>query len=418
MCWTRLLAGTVLSSVYLSALILAGCDGPSKTQGAPPPPAVYVATVARRSVPLFTEAVASLDGYINADIRARVRGYLKTQEYKDGASVKVGQLLFTIEPTEYVAAVSSARASLLRAHAALAHNRALAERDRALFQTGVVSQQEVDNAVAALADANGQVQAAEAQLAQAALNLSYTQIRSPIDGVAGIALVRVGNLVGQEGPTLLTTASQVDPIRVTFPMSEVDYLRYPYRSKLLDARDVAWAKGQFAKLDAEGATADGDQGVDLLLSDGSRYAHRGVVVSANRQIDPSTGTIQLQALIANPDWGLRPGQYGRVRIKRQDTGEDVLTVPEKALISVQRTYSVGVVGPGNKVQLRKVEVGPSALGLRIVQKGVSDGERIVVEGVQKISDGTVVDPRPVPASTAAATEGAASLQGGPPRARN
>jgi len=379
---------------------LAGCGEPKKATGAPPPPTVYVATVARRDVPLYVEAVATLDGYDNADIRARVRGYLQAQNYKDGSAVKRGQALFMIENAEYVTALNAARASLTRARVAQARNRIQLERDRGLFKTGMISQQDLDNVAASVADADGQVQAADAQVQQAQLNLSYTQIKSPIDGVAGIALVRSGNLVGQDGPTLLTTVSQIDPIRVNFPMSEYDFVQNPERFKHLEAHDLAWARAQFAKLDAGQAAEGGDPGVEVVLSDGSVYPHRGVMVAANRQIDSGTGTIQLQALVPNADATLRPGQYGRVRIRRQEAGRDMLVVPEKALISVQGTYSVGVVGPDNKVQLRRLELGPSVKGMRISYKGISEGDRIVVEGVQKISDGALVDPKPAPQGAA------------------
>jgi len=384
------------------SLAAGACDNSTKPV-APPPPTVYVAAVERRDVALYIEAVGTLDGYDNAEIRARVRGFLRSQGYKDGSFVKAGQSLFSIEATEYVAAQSAARAALTRARVVQAHNSVQLDRERGLLKTGMIAQQDVDNATANLADADGQVQAAEAQLQQADLNLSYTQIRAPIDGVAGLALVRIGNLVGQDGPTLLTTVSQIDPIRVNFPMSEVDFVKYPDRFKQLDARDIAWAKRQFARLDASGKTEAGDPGVEISLSDGSTYSHRGVIVTTNRQIDPSTGTIQVQALVPNPDGNLRPGQYGRVRIARPEAGRGVLVVPEKALIPVQGTYSVGVLGPDNKVQLRRVDVGASAQGLRVVDRGVIEGDRIVVEGVQKIADGALVVPKtaPEPASSSA-----------------
>jgi membrane fusion protein (multidrug efflux system) len=395
------------AAIALIGVLDVAC-GEAKKPQAPPPPTVIVAPVARMDVPLFIEAVATIDGYVNADIRARVRGYLEKQLYKDGAFVKAGQTLFTIEATEYTAALSSARASLARARAAQDHNKVLAERDEGLFKTGVVSRQDVDNANANVADADGQVQAAQAAVQQAQLNLSYTIIKSPLDGVAGLALVRVGNLVGQDGPTLLTTVSELDPIRATFPMSESDYVKYPYRSKNLDARDLTWAKKEFEKLDSGGATDEGDPGVELVLSDGNVYKHRGVVVAVNRQIDVNTGTIQVQALIPNPNGDLRPGQYGRVRIRRTDAGVGALAVPEKSLISVQGTFSVGVVGPDNKVQLRRVELGPGSGGQRIVMKGVSEGDRIVVEGVQKISDGATVVPKQATAAAASAEAASAA----------
>jgi membrane fusion protein (multidrug efflux system) len=383
------------AAALVSALALGAC-GEAKKPPPPPPPTVLVTTVARRDVPIYIEAVGALDGYVNAEIRARVRGYLRTQDYRDGSTVKAGQLMFTIESTDYNAAVSSAKASLSRARIAEQRNRIQADRYQGLFKTGMVSQQDLDNVTASVGDADGQVQGAQAQLEQANLNLSYTQMRSPLEGVSGLALVRVGNLVGQDGPTLLTTVSQVDPMRVNFPVSEVDYVKNPDRFQKLDQRDVVWAKRQFPRFDSGSAAEGGDPGIDLELSDGSLYPHKGVIVSVNRQIDPSTGTIQLQALVPNPDAVLRPGQYGRVRIPRQDAGRNVIAIPERALINVQGSYSVGVVGPDNKVQLRRVDVGPSVKGLRVIEKGLVDGDHLVLDGVQKISDGAVVDPRPAP----------------------
>ena len=385
------------------ALCAASCEAKKGPPPAPPPPLVYVAPVVRRDVPLFVESVGALDGYDNADIRARVRGFLRTQNYKDGARVKAGDLLFTIEPSEYRANVASAGASVDRAKVARDRNRIQLERDQALVKSGMISQQDLDNATAGLADTEAQIAAAHAAMQTAALNLSYTQIRAPIDGVAGLALVRVGNLVGQDGPTLLTTVSQTDPIRINFSISEVDYLRYPDRFRHLESRDLAWAKTQIASLES-GRTAEGsDPGVELVLADGSVYPHRGVIVTANRQIDASTGTIQVQALASNPDGLLRPGQYARARMRRTEAGHDELVVPERALIPVQGTYSVAVVGSDNKVQMRKVDLGPATHGIQIVARGLAEGERIVVEGVQKVSDGAQVDPRPAPVTSAAAS---------------
>jgi membrane fusion protein, multidrug efflux system len=375
----------------LAALI--GCESP-RAATLPARPAVVVAPAARADVALFIEAVASIDGYDNAEIRARVKGYLKSQSYKDGAPVKAGQLLFTIEAADYLAAVEVARANVARAAAARGHDVVELDRAQALFKTGMVSQQDLDTASARLADADGQLKAVKAQLDQALLNLSYTKLCSPLAGVAGLALVRVGNLVGQDSPTVLTTVSQLDPVRVNFPMAEGDYLRYRRVLGHLDRRDLAWAKKQFSRIKASGVTDEGDPGVELVLADGSAYAEPGVIVAANRQIDASTGTIQIQALVPNSEGVLRPGAYGRVRIRRNDAGRGALVVPEKALVNVQGKYSLGVVGSDDKVHLQQVEVGPSSHGMRIVEKGIHEGDRIVVDGVQKISEGALVDARP------------------------
>ena len=375
------------------AILVAGCAESKASTASPPAPIVVVATVVQRDVPLYIEALGSLDGYVNADIRARVRGILAGQSYQDGSTVKAGQLLFTIDRAEYRIAVNSARAALARAETALAHTKANLARRTNLGAAKVVSQQEVEDAEAAARDAEDQVRAAKAQLGQAELNLSYTEIRSPVGGLAGLAQVRTGNLVGQDGPTLLTTVSQVNPMRVSFPMSEGDYLKAAERLKRLDGRDLAWAEKQFVAMKTGKPESTVEGVLDLILSDGTMYPLQGLIVAVNRQVDTTTGTIQLQALFPNPDNLLRPGQYGRVRIRRTDAGANALLVPEKALLQVQGSYSLAVIGPDNKVTLRRVEVGPVAGISRIIASGVSVGERVVAEGVQKVSDGMTVSPQ-------------------------
>jgi membrane fusion protein, multidrug efflux system len=397
-----------------AVLLLVGCAESNAKPSPPPPASVQVVPVGHQDVPLYREALASLDGYVNADIRARVRGILAAQRYKDGATVKEGQLLFSIDRVEFQIAVDSARAAQARAETALEHNKAQLSRRTELGAAKVVSRQEVEDAEAAARDSEDQVRAAAAQQRQATLNLSYTEVRSPVSGLAGLAQVRVGNLVGQDGPTLLTTVSQVDPIRVSFPMSEVDYVKVAGHLKQLDGRDLAWAQKQFKRLAGAGASGGAgaggaavpadDESIELVLSDGSTYPHRGLIVAVNRQVDASTGTIQMQALFPNPGNLLRPGQYGRVRIRRRDVGANAMVVPEKALIQVQGAYSLAVVDRSNKVSIRKVEVGPTTGALRIIASGVSPGDQVVAEGVQKVSDGATVVPQPVaPAAAPTAT---------------
>jgi RND family efflux transporter MFP subunit len=393
------------------ALAALGCSEEKKAPPPPPPAAVGFVTVEKRDVTLYIEAVGSIDGYVNADIRARVRGYLEKQLYKDGGPVTAGQPLFTIEATEYQAAAQVANASVSRAKVLLAKAKIDRERAQGLRTAGMASQQDVDNTNAAADDAAAQVSAAQAQIQQAGLNLSYTSIKSPITGVAGLALVRVGNLVGQDGPTLLTTVSQLDPIRVNFPLSEVDYVRYPERFAHLEGRDLAWARQEFARLDKQPELP----GVELVLADGSVYPRRGALVAINRQIDPTSGTTQLQALIPNPDGILRPGEYAKVRLRRENEGKNAVVVPEKALVSVQGTYSVAVIGDGNKVQLRRVELGPASQGTRVVISGLQGGEKIVIDGLQRVADGAVVDPHPAPPAPppGAPGSGASGASGAP-----
>jgi membrane fusion protein (multidrug efflux system) len=399
---TIIVLSTIVRSLGIGLLVV-GC-AESKAKVAPPPPTVTVTRVVRQDVALYIEAVGNVDGFVNAEIRARARGILQAQRYKDGAAVKQGQLLFSIDRAEYKAAADAAKAALARAQTAAAHNKATLERRTDLSAARVVSKQELEDAEAAARDADDQVRAMTAQLRQAELNLSYAEIRSPVSGIAGLATVRVGNLVGQDGPTLLTTVSQIEPMRVNFPMSEVDYVRSANRLKQLDGRDQAWAVKQFAKLEQGDDVADS---LELVLSDGSTYKHRGVIVAVNRQVDASTGTIQLQALFPNPDSFLRPGQFGRVRMRRADAGNAALLVPEASLIQVQGTTSLAVVGNDSKVKLRRVEVGPATRTSRIVTAGVEPGERVVVDGIQKVSDGTAVVVTEASAAAAPAAPAAA-----------
>jgi membrane fusion protein (multidrug efflux system) len=384
-----------IALTLVAALGVDACSKPPAPPPAPPPPKVVVAPVKQAPVNLFDDNVGQLDGYVNAEIRARVRGYLKQQAYRDGSQVKAGQLLFTIDPVEYQAALDSARGTLARAHAAVQLAQQQLARTQALLKTGTVTQRSLEDATAAADDTKGQERAAQAAVRQAELNLSYTQLHSPLDGIAGLARVRVGNLVGQDGPTLLTTVSTLDPMRVRFPISERDYLKNAQKFKELGAHDLKWAKAQMAQLE-KGRTDSGDEGVELVLVDDSVYPKRGLIVSTDREINPSTGTIQVEALFPNPDGILRPGQYARVRTRRPNSGGEALVVSQKSLLEVQGTFSVAVVKQDNKVELRRVEVGPTTGDERIITKGLTAGERVVVVGVQKVADGATVVPEDAP----------------------
>ncbi len=386
-------------SLALVALTMAGaCSGNDAAKGpASAPPEVEVEAVRRDDVPLYVEAVASIDGYVNAEIRARVRGYLRTQNYRDGAFVKEGDLLFTIEPTEFQAQVASAKAALARAKGAKDLADLELGRVKQLHEMNAVPQQQLDTATARAGDTRGLVGAAQAALDQAELSLSYTQIRSPVTGVAGLAQVRIGNLVGQSEPTLLTTVSQVAPMRVRFPIAEADYLKQYQAIKGLSSRDLKWAMAEIAK-----PSHDDDVGApQLVLIDGSLYPHRGVLMAADRGVDPSTGTLQIEALFPNPDAFLKPGQFGRVRIRRVDAGADVLVVSQRALSEVQGSFNAAVLGDGNTISMRRVEVGAAVGDKRIVLSGLEEGDKVVVSGLQRVRDGTVVSPKEPPAQAAA-----------------
>lgn len=361
----------------------------------PPPPTVVVDAVEARHVTEALESVAEVDGYVNAEIRARVRGYLKSQNYQDGSHVRANTLLFTIDPEEYRAQVERARGDLARAKAAVELGKVQLARQEQLLRMKAAAREVYDQAVAAASDAAGQESAARAALRQAEINLSYTQIRSPVTGVAGIALVRVGNLVGQDGPSLLTTVSQLDPMRVRFALAEAEYLKYAQKYQSLGSRDLRWAQREFTALKNKGRTSSGAPGIELILSDGSVYKHRGVMIAADREIDASTGTIRIEVLFPNPEELLRPGQYGRVRFDKPQDTEKSLLVAEKSLVEIQGTYSLAVVGDDHVVELRRVELGPKIGSERVIRKGIREGEWVVVEGVQKVKEGAKVAPQVV-----------------------
>lgn len=387
---------SLVAGVGCAILMLAGCQ---KAPPPLPPPTVLVAPAVQQDMSITTEVVGTVDGYVNAEIRARVKGFLKTQDYSDGAFVKKGQLLFTIDPSEYQAAVAKARGALARSQATFAQARVTAERYRPLAAKQAVSQQDLDSAVAAQREAAASVDQAKAALDESQLSLSYTRITSPVDGVAGTTLVRVGNLVGQDGATLLTTVSQLEPMRVNFPISEADYLRVASRAAELEKLDPLDAGPERAVL-------------ELILADGSVYGHKGWFVSINREVEKGTGTIQIQTVFPNPERLLRPGQYGRVRIPRPAMGKALVVVPEAAIRELQGSYTLGVVGPDDTVQIRAVEVGPRAAGLWAVTKGLSAGERVVTEGLQKVSEGMKVIAKAAPSVTGTGTAKEAPADGG------
>jgi len=376
----------VTLSVIAGALAALGSTAGCKKPPPPlPPPTVLVAPAVQQDLSLTAEFVGTIDGYVNAEIRARVKGFLKTQDYQDGAFVKKGQLLFTIDPSEYQAAVAKAKGALGRAQAGYGQAKVTADRYRPLAAKQAVSQQDLDDAVAAQRAAAATVDSAKAALDEAQLNLGYCRIYSPVDGVAGTAQVRVGNLVGQSDPTLLTTVSQLDPMRVTFPISEAQYMRVAARAATLE------------RLDPLDAGAD-RQTVDLLLADGSIYPHKGWFVSVGREVEKGTGTIQVQTVFPNPERILRPGQYGRVRVPRPTDGKPSVVVPESAVKELQGSYTVSVVAPDDTVQIRPVEVGPRVSKLWAITKGVNAGDRVITEGAQKVAEGQKVVAKPDPSA--------------------
>jgi membrane fusion protein (multidrug efflux system) len=277
------------------ALWAPGCA--EKKPPPPPPPTVLVAPVVKEDVPVYTEFVGTVNGYLNIEIRARVAGFLQTQNYRDGAYVKTGTLLFTIDPSQYQTAVLQAQGDLAQAQAVLTRSNITVARYRPLAAKQAISQQDLDNAIAAQESAVGQVQTAKAGLEQARLNLSYTKIYSPVDGIVGTALVNIGSLVGQGTPTQLTTVSQVEPSKVIFNVSETDYLRYAGRARAVEQLDTDVMNQRLAELRDGGTSASS---LELILADDSVYPYRGFIIAVQRQISTSTGTIQLEAVFPNP----------------------------------------------------------------------------------------------------------------------
>ena len=360
---------TVILVLSLAAL-LAGCSKKETVQAAPPE--VEVTHVVQQDVPLYTECISTLDGYINAQIQPQVTGYLLSQDYQEGSVVHKGQVLFKIDQRPFQAALEQSKGQLAQTQAQLAKTRLDVERDTPLAKQSAIPQAQLDNDIQAHAAAQAQVKAAQAQVEQAELNLSFTQVRSLVNGVAGLAKAQIGDLVGPT--TTLTTVSQVEPIKANFAISEQEYLRFAER--ISDA-----AEGR-KKLVAR-------KNLELVLSDGSTYSQKGWVVLADRQVDLKTGTIRLAGAFDNPRSILRPGMFGRIRAV---TGVDkgALLVPQRAVVESQGSYSVVVVDAENKASIRPIKIGQRVGEMWVVTDGLKPGEQVIAEGMQKAREGTVV----------------------------
>lgn len=352
----------LLSTVTLLAILACG----RAPQAPPPPLQVEVAAATKEDVPRIQEWVGTVDGFVNAEIRPQVEGYLLKQTYREGFPVKRGQQLFQIDPRPFEAAAAQARAAVARDQAALDKARLDVERYTPLAAQKAISQMELDNATAARNQAQAVLDASKAAYDKARLSLDWTRVLAPVDGIAGMAKVQVGNLVS--GQTAMTVVSQVDPVKVFFSASEKEYL--------------AWAKAWAAQ--SRGA-------LELVLSDGQVYPHKGEPFMTDRNIDLKTGTIQLAGVFPNPDHLLRPGQYAKVRaVLGVDPG--AVLVPVRAVWEIQGRQQIAVVGQDDKVDIRPVVLG-ARVGTRVViQQGLQAGERVVVEGVQKVTPGLAVKP--------------------------
>jgi membrane fusion protein, multidrug efflux system len=376
----------------ISLAVLAGITGCSRKPAAakPAPPVVLVTEVKQADVPIVDDFVATLDGFVNASIQARVQGYLTSQNYKEGTAVKKGDLLFQIDPRPFAAALAQAKAALAQAEASQRQAELALARNLDLFRTKAISEQERDNVVQAEAAAKAQVEAQHAAVDQAQLNLDYTDIKSPVDGVAGLAKAQVGDLVGPSTGQL-TTVSTVDPIKAYFTVSDQRYTAYSQRYADPEQRAEHEKQLEF----------------ELILSDGSHYPHKGSLYAAENQVDVRTGSVRIAAIFPNPGNILRPGQFARLSLQT-DIHKGALLVPQRAVTELQGSYQVAIVGPDNKAHVQVVKVGRRFEQMWIIDEGVKAGDRVVVEGVQKARDGVEVSPQPwtPPASPTPAAAGA------------
>jgi len=348
-------------------------------------PDVLVAPVVRKDVPVVVEGVGTTAGTVDAQIRAKVQGYLLSRHYVEGSFVKAGDVLFKIDARPYQASFDQMKGELARAEAAYKKTQLDVARDTPLAKQGAVSQKELDDSVQANEANKASVYAAKANLEKAKLSLDWTAIASPVDGVAGISSAQIGDLIMEN--TVMTTVSQVDPIKVLFPISEKMYLRFAERIQKAAADPVAHESGRMQ--------------LELILADGSVYPHKGKAALPDRQVDVKTGTITIVSYFPNPGNVLRPGQYAKVRAVLE-TLHDAVVIPQRAVHELQGIHQVAVVEVDNKIAIRKVQPGVRIGSQWVITSGLNGGESVVVEGLQKVRSGLVVSPKPLPEEPAAA----------------
>ncbi len=356
--------------VACGLLWVAGCK--PKAHGTPPPPIVEVAPVTQADVPIYHEWIGVLDGLVNAQIRAQVTGYLITQDYREGDPIKKGELLFQIDPRPFKAALDQAKGLLAQAEAKAGKTALDVKRYAPLVKDKAISQEEYDDAVQADLEAKAAVVSAKAQVEQAQLNLEFTRITSPIDGIASIAKAQIGDLVGPASGEL-TTVSTINPIKAYYRVTEQAYINF---TKLFSTETDRIARLKQLP-------------IELLLTDGSVYPLKGQIYAAGRQIGSTTGALRVEALFPNPGNALRPGEFARVRVEF-DLKHDALLVSQRAVSELQGSYQVVVVDADNKVHIQPVRVGDKSGNMWIIEEGLHLGERVVVEGTQKVREGATV----------------------------
>jgi len=367
-------------AAFIGAALLSsslGCSNSNVRASIGPPPAkVEVAPVIQKDVPVQGEWIGTLEGYVNAQISPQVNGYLIRQDYHEGAFVKKGQVLFEIDPRPFQAVLDQAKAQLAQAQAQMGNAELNVKRDIPEAEAHAIPHSQLDTDTQSLRGAKAAVEAGQAAVEQAELNLGYTRVVSLVDGIAGINTVQVGNLVGPS--TVLTAVSQVSPIKVYFPISEQEYLRMADGGGPGSVDFIAHA----SRIPLQ-----------LTLADGSIYPHPGRIIFADRQVNTQTGTIQIVGEFPNSRNLLRPGQYARIQAS---TGKltGALLAPQAAVSQTQGSYQIAVVGSDNRVQLRSVQVGPRVGTLWVITKGLNPGERVVAVGADQTKDGELVNAKP------------------------
>jgi len=372
--------------VGLSFLLIA-CGEKTAEKAAPPPPEVSVVETTAQDVPLYLEFVGEVAGLKDIAIRARVEGFLEGLHFKEGNEIKAGALLYTLESQPFEEKVASRQSAVAEQETMLAKTKGDLERIRPLADINAVSKSDLDQAVAAYEATLSSLEATKANLRAAKIQLSYTKIKSPINGIIGKTQAKVGDFVGKDpNPVILNTVSRIDTILVTFFITETQYLAV--------ARHLI-----SQKLEEQ---ADQVSNLELILIDGSVYAHKGQADFINREVDPTTGAMLIQASFPNPDKLLRPGQFARVKAQAQVVKDGIL-IPQRCVMELQGLYNVYVVDAENKVVTREITVGPTVGSFWLITKGLEPGEKVIYEGLQKVRDGATV--KPTPADMNAAKQG-------------
>lgn len=366
----------VAIALLLLVGLFVGCANPQASTTPPPAPEVDVVNVTQKQVPIYGDWVATLDGYVNAQIQPQVSGYVVKQDYREGSMVRKGDVLFEIDPRPFQAVLDQAKGQLAQAIAQEGLAAINVKRDIPEAEARAIPQSQLDNDTQAKLAAEATIQADQATVETAQLNLGFTRVRSLVDGIAGTAQIQVGNFVGPG--SVLTTVSQLNPIKAYFSISELEYLHIADKIKPGAVGDLLRSNKSVP--------------LQLILADQSTYKYPGEVVFADRQVNSQTGTIRITGSFPNPNNILRPGQFGRVRAVTT-LQKNALVIPQRAVTELQGTYQVAVVGQGNKVAIRNVKVGDRVGSMWVIDEGLNPGDRVITEGVEKVRDGVTVNPK-------------------------